>query len=116
MDFPVNRDGWSGPGRTKARWLKDTLAMPYARAKRRTAEGEATSIHKDGFLEVRKEREAKTEYFITMTRQTIEAPRLAASRRLIHSLVPTPKNWAAVLSYTSNSRVSTPLAPLKTAA
>ena len=96
MDFPVNRDGWSGPGRTKARWLKDTLDTPYSKAQVGSGGESATAYHKNGFLEVEVESEAKTEYFITMTRQTIEAPRLAASRRLIRSLVPTPKNWATV--------------------
>lgn len=96
MDFPVNRDGWSGPGRTKARWLKDTLYMPYSRAKRQTAEGEVTAIHKDGFLEVRKKPAGKTDYFVTMTRPTTETPKLAATRALLRRLKPTPKNWTVV--------------------
>lgn len=82
MDFPVNRDGWSGAGRTKARWLKDTLDTPYSKAQAGDGDESATAYHRNGFLEVEVESAASTDYYMALTRDTFASDEIRAARKI----------------------------------
>lgn len=81
MDFPHNDGEWSGEGRTKAHWLKDTLAMPFAHATFKDGGTEVTAKHQNGFLRVETE-QADTDCFMALTRDTLAVDEIRATRKI----------------------------------
>ncbi len=79
MDWIKDRNGWSGPGRTEARWLRDTLDMPYSKSRRIEADG--TVVHarnRNGFLETWREPQA-LDLFVMATREDWQKDIIRAS-------------------------------------
>lgn len=105
MDFPVNRDGWSGQGRTKARWLKDTLDTPYSKARVGSGGKSATAYHKNGFLEVKVKSAADTDYYMALTRDTFATDEIRAARKIA-----TKWSGGQRVYWTQTSSIAHPLA------